>query len=313
MPVHFDACALSPLEPLTASAPAGFVIGVIGDCGSGKQTLLRLATGLLQPETGSVTMSGPLRYHGPFDPVSIEKAQTLALYHTLALKDAVKKHAAATGLELFRRRGGTGFLVSHDLDWIQQISDEIWWLDRGRLALKGDPRETVNAYRHHLAERLMREGSNTQIVLTPKMRRGDGRAFIQSIETLNEAGVLTAVWQTGALTQVRVAVRFESAVENPVIGILIRTRIGFEVYGTNTELEKVNLGPCEPGETVTVTFQFLCHLCPHEYTVTAASHDPDGVWHDWVEDGVAVAVTDHRYTAGVACLRASVRVESPKR
>ena len=35
-----------------------------------------------------------------------------------------------------------------------------------------------------------------------------------------------------------------------------------------------------------------------------ASHDPDGVWHDWLEDAVAFSVTDDRYTAGVANLRA---------
>ena len=39
-----------------------------------------------------------------------------------------------------------------------------------------------------------------------------------------------------------------------------------------------------------------------------ASHDPDGVWHDWLEDAVAFSVTDGRYTAGVANLRATARV-----
>ena len=47
-------------------------------------------------------------------------------------------------------------------------------------------------------------------------------------------------------------------------------------------------------------------LCPEEYTLTVASHDPDGVWHDWLEDAVSFAVSDDRYTAGVANLRAQV-------
>ena len=77
-----------------------------------------------------------------------------------------------------------------------------------------------------------------------------------------------------------------------------------EVYGTNTELEKLRLGPCAAGEIREVTFAFKCELCPQEYSLTVASHDPDGVWHDWLEDAVAVAVHDTRYTAGVANLRA---------
>jgi hypothetical protein len=44
-----------------------------------------------------------------------------------------------------------------------------------------------------------------------------------------------------------------------------------------------------------------------------ASHDPDGTAHDWLEDAVAVTVTDNRYTAGVANLRAKVKlITSPQ-
>jgi lipopolysaccharide transport system ATP-binding protein len=88
--------------------------------------------------------------------------------------------------------------------------------------------------------------------------------------------------------------------------MLIRTRIGLNVYGTNTELERLKLGPVEAGDTLEVVFAFRCELCPQEYTLTAASHDPDGVWHDWLEDAVAFSVSDTRYTAGVANLRAQV-------
>ncbi len=94
-----------------------------------------------------------------------------------------------------------------------------------------------------------------------------------------------------------------------MIGILIRTRIGLNVYGTNTELEQLHPGPVQAGDTLRVTYRFRCDLCPGDYTVTAASHDPDGVWHDWQEDAVAFAVADSRYTAGVANLRAQVYAE----
>jgi len=77
-----------------------------------------------------------------------------------------------------------------------------------------------------------------------------------------------------------------------------------DVYGTNTELEKLKLGPVAAGQTLAVEFAFRCELCPEEYTLTVASHDPDGVWHDWLEDAIAFSVCDSRYTAGVANLRA---------
>jgi lipopolysaccharide transport system ATP-binding protein len=116
------------------------------------------------------------------------------------------------------------------------------------------------------------------------------------------------VWRSGELAVVKVRVRFREAVADPVIGIMIRTRIGLNVYGTNTELEKLKLGPCFAGNVRELTFAFRCELCPENYTLTVASHDPDGVWHDWLEDAVSFAVSGDRYTAGVANLRATVTV-----
>ncbi|RPI12224.1 MAG: hypothetical protein EHM65_06255, partial [Acidobacteriales bacterium] len=145
--------------------------------------------------------------------------------------------------------------------------------------------------------------------LRPPLRRGDGRAGLLSIETLDERGHPTMVWRSGELVSVRVTVRYREAMENPVVGIMLRTRIGFEVYGTNTELEAVNLGPCAAGDIRRVLFSFRCDLCPREYTLTAASHDPDGALHEWLEDALAFTVVDSRFTAGVANLRATTNVE----
>ena len=123
------------------------------------------------------------------------------------------------------------------------------------------------------------------------------------------------MWQSGEEVSVRVSVQFAHTVVDPVIGILIRTRIGLNVYGTNTQLENLCFGPVPAHHAVRIQFRFRCELCPGEYTLTVASHDPDGTWHDWLEDAVSFTVTDTRYTAGVANLRAKVEVisEGPPR
>ncbi len=80
------------------------------------------------------------------------------------------------------------------------------------------------------------------------------------------------------------------------------------VYGTNTELEKIDIDPCSAGDQLELLFTFACNLCPLEYTLTVASHDPDGVAHDWQEDAIRFTVSDTRYTAGVANLQAQISV-----
>lgn len=309
MAIEFRQVSLPPLEEFTAAAPDGAVIGLLGEDGSGQRELLRAAAGLAAPTRGEVRAASPRRYIGPQDRLNLAPVALLILDHALAVHDALVQARAAIGLERLRRAGATILLASHDLALLEGLADEIWWIHQGRLAARGDPREVLETYRRHIAAQLRTWGETVAAPLAPALRRGDGRARLIALETLGADGHPTMVWQSGEAVRVRVTVRFDQPVADPVVGIMIRTRVGFEVYGTNTELEQVKLGPCAAGETLRVTFAFRCDLCPQQYTLTAASHDPDGVWHDWLEDAVAFTVTDSRYTAGVANLRARVEVD----
>ncbi|MFN0103751.1 MAG: Wzt carbohydrate-binding domain-containing protein [Bryobacteraceae bacterium] len=309
MAIHFREASHAPLLELTVSAPDGALIGVIGEDGSGVRHLLRLAAGLETVQGGEVRFDTAARYLGPLDALHLAPVSTLALDHTLAGHDALVRARAITGLDRLRRSGATILVASHELELLHQIADEIWWLHDGRLYAKGDPREVTARYLQHIAAKHRAWGESVSAPLAPALRRGDGRAEIVAIETLGANGQPTVVLQSGEAMSVRITVRFQNAVDNPVVGMMIRTRIGSEVYGTNTELERYPLGSMQAGEALRITFRFACQLCPQEYTITAASHDANGVWHDWMEDALAFSVADNRYTAGVANLRAQVAVE----
>jgi len=312
MAIEFRGARLAPLRGLTISAPNGAVIGVVGEKGAGKAALLRLASGQAMPEAGEVIADGERRYVGPLDPLQLSPVDILLIEHSLAQHDALVRARAVAGIDRLRSAGTTVLIVSHELDLLQSLCDEVWWLDRGELLQRGDPREVLHAYRESIAEKVRAWGATltSQMLspLRPAMRRGDGRAEILSIQTLDAAGNPTAVWRSGEDATVRVAVRYHDRVDQPVIGILIRTRVGLEVYGTNTELEKLATGTYAAGDRMRIEFAFRCDLCPGDYTITAASHDADGTAHDWVDDAVAFTVADSRYTAGVANLRAKVKV-----
>jgi lipopolysaccharide transport system ATP-binding protein len=308
MSIEFRNVTLAPLTGFRAVAPSGVIIGVIGEKGSGIPELLQLAAGSVQPEQGQV-IAGPQRRRVALgEPLNLAPADVIALDQALATQDAVVRARTLTGLDRLRRAGSTILLASHEAGLLEALCDEVWWLDAGELAAKGDPKETLVQYRRHVADKVRSWGETIPPRLAPSFRRGDGRAEVISIETLGADGKPTIVWKSGEMVSVRAEVRFHEAVENPVLGLLIRTQIGFEVYGTNTELEGVRIGPCKAGETAVVTFSFLCDLCPQPYTLTLASHDPDGTAHDWLDDAIAVTVVDERSTAGVANLRAKVTV-----
>ena len=308
MALAFRRVISAPLFDFDAAAPDGVVIGIIGEDGSGKSRLLRLAAGLDQPESGTVERSGPARLLGPSDPLSLSPSPVLLIDQTFARHDLLVRERAAIALDRLRRGGATSLLVSHEDDLLRRLADEIWWLKEGQLAGRGDPAGMLASYRRHIAGRIRAWGASMTPPVAPRIRQGDGRAEVVRVETLGENGQPTMIWRSGELVAVKITVRFREAVAEPVVGIMIRTRIGLNVYGTNTELKNLKLGPCAAGDTLVITFAFRCELCPEEYTLTVASHDPDGVWHDWLEDAVAFAVTDARYTAGVANLRAIASV-----
>lgn len=97
-----------------------------------------------------------------------------------------------------------------------------------------------------------------------------------------------------------------------MVGIMIRTRIGMDVFGTNTTLQKVSLGRCGPGDELEVEFHFHCWLSPQEYTLTVAMQHPDGSSHDWLDEALSFTVVASRFTAGVANLHARVTARVTK-
>ena len=312
MSIEFRNVSAGPLHGVTVSAPAGAIIGVIGGKNSGVTELLKLAGGVMQTEQGEVKAGTARRLVALGEPLNLAPSDVLALDQALATQDALVRTRTLIGLDRLRRAGTTVLLASHEDRLLETLCDEVWWLEAGEIAAKGDPRETMTRYRRFVADQVRTWGETIPPRFAPSSRRGDGHAEVLSIETLGANGQPTIVWKSGEYVSVRATVRFHEPVSEPVIGMLIRTQIGFEVYGTNTEIEHVAVGPRTVGETVTLVFQFLCDLCPQAYTLTLAAHDPDGTAHDWVDDAVAFTVADERGTPGVANLRAKVSVETAK-
>jgi hypothetical protein len=137
-------------------------------------------------------------------------------------------------------------------------------------------------------------------------RHGDGASRILRVELLNPQGQACTTVLTGDPVRVRVAARFLSKVADPIVGILIRNRLGIDIFGTNTRLEQKELGEFSAGEEVEVDFAFSCDLAQHEYTITAATQHWDGASQDWLDDVLSFRVMDPKGASGVASLRTTL-------
>ena len=74
MSLEFRSAALAPLSGISVVAPAGVIIGVIGEKASGITELLKLAGGLAQPESGEVVAGPERRYVALGDSLNLAPA-----------------------------------------------------------------------------------------------------------------------------------------------------------------------------------------------------------------------------------------------
>ncbi|WP_353080922.1 ABC transporter ATP-binding protein [Tessaracoccus lapidicaptus] len=70
----------------------------------------------------------------------------LIIDEALSAGDAQFKQRAGRKMSELMDSAGTMLLVSHALSTIQELSDEVIWLHKGRLIKRGDPAEVCDAY-----------------------------------------------------------------------------------------------------------------------------------------------------------------------
>lgn len=242
--------------------------------------------------------------------------EILVVDEALSVGDAIFSNRCVRKFQELKDRGITVVLVSHDLGLVKLLSDRAILLSQGQMLAEGDPNDVINKYIGMVLERQKAEPTPTPapapaefaptVPLEYSFRHGDGRAEVVEAELLNDSGQPVRVVRSGEQVRVRVMARFAEAHDAPMVGMMIRNRIGMDVFGTNTKLEEMSLGPAAAGEVLEVNFAFQCWLAPQEYTITVATQSLDGSSHDWLDDVLVFQVLDDRYTAGVANLHARV-------
>lgn len=236
--------------------------------------------------------------------------EILIVDEALAVGDAIFANKCVQKFEELKRRGVTVLFVSHDLGMVKRLSDRAIFMLQGQIAAEGEPKDVVNRYVGFVLER---EGSEVTTEpepegnLRPSFRHGDGASRIQDIDLIDAAGQSRRAFTSGDPLTIKVTVSFSRPVSHPVIGILIRNRLGIDVFGTNTRIEQVDFGEFAAGEVLEVEFVMDCRLSRQDYTLTVATQYPDGTSQDWLDDALQFTVIDPKDIAGVLNLSPVIR------
>jgi lipopolysaccharide transport system ATP-binding protein len=239
--------------------------------------------------------------------------EVLIVDEALAVGDAIFASRCVQKFEELRRKNVTVFLVSHDLGLIKRLADRAAFMLDGKIVMQGAPKDAVNHYVGFVLDRERSSQENSTALLEDSIaanssfRHGDGASRVLQVQILNSAGEVCRAFRPGESIILRIRAAFQRAVSNPVVGILIRSRIGMDIFGTNTRLEHAELGDFEKGDEIEVEFELDCLLSRQEYTVTVAVQYWNGLSQDWLDDVLDFRVEDTKDVAGVLNLNTRVR------
>jgi ABC-2 type transport system ATP-binding protein len=126
-----------------------------------------------------------------------------------------------------REAGKTIVLVSHTMGAINNLCDDVAWLEHGRIKMLAPAHEVVDEYVGNVQmDRQADEGGH--------MRWGSGEGRIDKIEILDRSGQSVTKVRTGEAMTIRLHYDIDQPIERPIFGLAIHTVEGLEVTGPNT-------------------------------------------------------------------------------
>jgi ABC-type polysaccharide/polyol phosphate transport system ATPase subunit len=250
--------------------------------------------------------------------------QILIVDEALAVGDAVFQHRCMRRIREMQESGMTILFVSHDPNAIRALCSRAVLLNAGRMEVIGQPTDVLNRYQKLIMARedAYESGQPAAEEVTSistedagppgpahAYRHGDRSGEIIRVDLLNAAHRPIEFVESGEAVLLRVRAVFHAEIYAPVFGFLLRNRHGIHLYGTNTDLQQINLSQVRRGEVVEVTFAFNCWLAPDSYSATVALHSSDGISFDWLDGALYFQVMSVVSMEGVANLNATAMVK----
>lgn len=235
------------------------------------------------------------------------RPDVLIVDEALAVGDAIFANRCIRKLEDLRSSRTTILFVSHDLGIVKRLCHRAFLMVNGQVAAHGSPADVVNRYVGLVHDQQALRGEPTE--LTGTFRHGDRSSEIVKVRLIDTLGRETSLIHNSQPATVEVTALANAALASCVVGILVRNRLGIDIFGTNTRIERLRIGPFDKGDQFIVRFAFECILSRGEYTLTVATQHENGSSQDWLDDATQFTVSDDDEVAGVVHVKTDVSWE----
>ena len=211
-----------------------------------------------------------------FSVATAHRPDVLIVDEALSVGDAYFQHKSFDRIREFRKQGTTLLIVSHDKQAIQSICDRAILLNAGELAMEGEPEAVMDYYNALLADphqKTVTQGTGTDG--RTQTVSGTGEVKLTDIAILDASGQQIDVVAVGQPITLRINATCADAVDELVVGYMIKDRLGQTVFGTNTYHYKQNLHDLSSGDCITCEFAFDANIGSGTYSVAVALHAHD--------------------------------------
>jgi lipopolysaccharide transport system ATP-binding protein len=251
--------------------------------------------------------------------VSVEP-EVLIIDEALSVGDAYFQQKCLKKIQEFRDRGTTILFVSHDLGAVRMLCEQVTLLSHGEVVFSGAPIQAMDLYNDIIAGQKKLEDVQAradkarEIEATSTYSSGNEKMQILGAKLFNEKDQESVAVVSGSSVNFKIdAVVNAESIVNPTCGILIRDRLGYDVFGVNTHQLGSKAGTLKKGDKVTFEFAMDLNIGPGDYTLTIALHSFQTHVEDnyhWLERALIIQVlpTPEFTFVGVARLEPKVKI-----
>ena len=217
------------------------------------------------------TYSSGMAMRLAFSLATARRPEVLIVDEALSVGDAYFQHKSFSRIREFREQGTTLLIVSHDRLSIQALCDRAILLHEGRLLRQGEPEVVMDFYHALMADRTfahIRQELNAQGAV--QTTSGTGEATIVAVTLANAEGRVSDAGRVGE--EVELAVRFRVHLDLPslVVGLMIKDRLGHEMFGINSHRLGIPIQNLVAGTEYVFRLRFVMTLGEGHYSVTTA-------------------------------------------
>lgn len=259
--------------------------------------------------------------------------EILIVDEALSVGDVFFQNKCYHKFEEFKEQGKTILFVSHDLSSISKYCDRVILLNKGDKVAEGEAGTIIDLYKKVLVDQLDEDNGvrnadekselssqkgnsvvwKSNYVLNPQCQEyGDKLVTIEDFAVMDDSDVYTSTLVKGEKFKIKVKIRANQDVEDPIVAFTIRDLRGTDITGTNTMYEKANIGKMKKGEERIITFTQNLDIQGGQYLLslgcTRFEQDDFLVYHRFY-NVCSIAIISDKNTVGFYDMNSKVIVE----